>query len=259
MSIGRGAEIIGDGLLIPRVVAESRLEEPPFDGMGALVGPGSAANTLSIAVTAKRRGLTFILDQDYRPFTPGIVGMRLEDGDLVASQVTRDSGSPHQAEYRTKWPLDEAYGITVQRPQDAATEGLVELEFDSMRPFFDEERKRYEADRTVREHGIAVYGMLLLGESQFGRQTRNRFTEYHDGAVILTPTKLGQIAVSSVGQLGAMRYLLKEDVRRHSRGHHDFQVRDGKIYGETGNKISRFALAKLTSRHIPKVPLSAAA
>lgn len=259
MSIGRGAEIIGDGLLIPRIVAESRLEEPPFDGMGALVGPGSAADTLSVAVTAKRRGLTFILGQDYKPFTPGMIGVHLENGNIVASQITRDSESPERTEYHAEWPLDEAYEIPAQHSQDTPNEGLVEIEFDSMRPFFNEERKRYDADRTVREHGIAVYGMLLLGESQFGRQTRNRFAEYHDGAVIVAPTKLGQIAVSSVGKLGAMQYLLQEDGSRDSRGHHDFKVRGGKIYGQTGSKTSRFALTKLTSRHIQKVSLSAEA
>lgn len=258
MSTGSYAEVIGDGLYIPRIQVESRLSEPPFDGMGALVGPGQTPDTLSIVVAARNRGQTFLLDHDYKPVTPGLFGLHLEEGNLLAHQLRRKARNPRRTSYRDQWPLKIGYEIPSWNPLASKT-FLTELHFDSLQPFFDAERKRYDADRTVKELGIAVYGMMIWAEHHFDRQPCNRFAEYHDGAVIVAATKLGQIAVAPVGQLGAMRYLLNASGKRLSRGHHGFIVEAGKIRGEINSKPSRLTGTKLGSRHIPKAPITTAA
>ena len=258
MSMHQSAEVIGDGLHIPRIIPALRAEAPAYTGMGALVGPGSSRDTLNVVVTAKNHGISFLLGHDYDTAAPGCVGFALEGDDLVAHTTRGADGKRGGRVALGAWPLPYSYEIPTKSNKDGEPIGLTEIAFTSLQPFFDAEKDRYDAARTVREDGIAVYGMQLLFQNRYGRPQRNRYLGFHDGSVLVAATKAGELAVLRLGKLGASNYVLKDRGKKLTRGYHDYLVKDGKVHGRIREQSTRFAQTRLNSRHIPKIPLASA-
>lgn len=256
MSMYQPPEVIGEGLLIPRVTPELR-QTPLFNGMGVLVGQGASPDTLSVVVTGKRNIVSYLLDHEYKPASRGLVDFRLEGSGLVAH---RPGADPYDRKRYSRvelgtWPLSIGHEIPAKHA-DSRNVGLTEIEFSSLSPFFEAEHERYEADRVVRESGIAVYGLQLYYSSLYGGRRRSRYAEYHDGSVLVAATKTGELAVLRLGQRGAMQHVLKDGGKKLTRGYHDFVVENGKVRGKISERLTRRTQTRLSSRHIPKIPLA---
>lgn len=243
----------GDALFIPRIEPEERFSEPPFEGMGVLIGPGLEDGTVHAVVTGRRGAFSQLLGRQYEPTSDEYLQFELAGERLRAYRRNR----LREREDVSTWPPAEGYALPFQAKDGSKPESVTHIDFDDLDTLFQADRNRYLQERVLKRDGIAAYGRALIAQYNAGAEIPDsRLSSFHSVGVLLGDSGTGQITIANVGQLGARTYLLSKTGKPMSRGDHALTVSDGNIYGGTGRGKEK-RIAKMKSRRLTKVDIAA--
>jgi hypothetical protein len=244
----------GDALLIPRIEPTERFSEPPFEGMGVLIGPGLHDGAVHAVVTGRRGAFSQLLGRQYEPTSDEYLQFELEGERLRAYRRNR----LREREDITAWPPEEGYALPFQAKDGSKPDSVTHIDFDDLDALFEADRNRYLQERVLKRDGIAAYGRALIARYNEGAEILpdSKLSAFHSIGVLLGDSGAGQITIANVGQLGARTYLLSKKGKPMSRGDHALTVSDGVIYGGTGRGKEK-RIAKMKSRRLAHIDLVA--